>query len=158
MKIENYATARGIVFNSQNQILVVSRDSIIWELPGGGLEYDKSSSQMCIQEVYEETGLSVEIEHFAGTFEYSMSKDDIIARTIIMYYKCKIIENENLDPNWKDLAYDVIKFRKFVNEEEFRGLNGRPSIKVIQNLSFIELKNTKGKYFGFVNYLNLKKS
>lgn len=110
---------------------------------------------MCIQEVYEEAGLKVEVEHFTGIFEYFMLKDDIIARTIIVYYKCKIIGSETLDPNWKDLAYDVIKFRKFVSEEEFRGLNGRKSMEPAQKLSFQELKDIKGRHFGFVNYLNL---
>lgn len=153
MKIENYATVRGIIFNTQGQILVISRDSIIWELPGGGLEYDKSSSEMCIQEVYEEAGINVEIDHFTGTFEYFMEKDDIIARTIILYYKCHIIGNEILDQDWKDLAYDIIKFRKFVNEEEFKRLNGRKSMMPIQTMLFEEIKNTKGKSLGFVNYL-----
>ncbi|MEN9782016.1 MAG: hypothetical protein RL208_166 [Pseudomonadota bacterium] len=154
MKIENFIATRGVVFNSKNDILVVSRDSMIWELPGGGCDYDKSSSEMCVQEVYEEVGLSVEVEHFIGVFEYCMSKDDIIARNVIFYYKCKIIGSEEIDPNWKDLGYDVIKFRKFISFDELRLLNGRKSVSPIQKMNIVDVQNCKGVNFGFINYLN----
>jgi 8-oxo-dGTP pyrophosphatase MutT (NUDIX family) len=154
MKIENFVATRGVILNSRNEILIVSRDAIIWELPGGGCDYDKSSSEMCVQEVYEEVGLNVEVEHFTGVFEYCMSKDDIIARNVIFYYKCKIIGSEEIDQNWKDLGYDVIKFRKFVAFDEFKLLNGRKSLSPIQKMTIEDMQNFKGVNFGFINYLN----
>ena len=153
-KTTNFIATRGVVLNSKNQILVASRDSIIWELPGGGCD-DKSSSEMCIQEIHEECGLIAEIDYFFGFFEYLIQKNDTLARNAIFYYKCNIVGNDAIDPNWKDLGYDVIKYRKFIDYEEFKKLNGRKSLEPMQNLSFEEIKNGRNFCFDFKDFTKL---
>jgi 8-oxo-dGTP pyrophosphatase MutT (NUDIX family) len=139
------------MINSKDQILVASRDSVIWELPGGGCD-EKSSTEACVLEIYEECGLKSEVDYFFGFFEYLIKKDDIIARNIILYCKCNIIGSQEIDLNWKDLGYDVIKYRKFIDYKDFIKLNGRKSLNPIQNLSFDEIKNGRNFCFEFYDF------
>jgi 8-oxo-dGTP diphosphatase len=57
------SAAIGIVFNeSRDQVLLIKRRDVpLWVLPGGGIEPDESPEEAVIREVWEETGLRVEI-------------------------------------------------------------------------------------------------
>jgi 8-oxo-dGTP diphosphatase len=58
----------GIILADTQVLLVKRRDVPIWVLPGGGIDKGETPEQAVIREVYEETGLRVEIER--KTAEY----------------------------------------------------------------------------------------
>ncbi|MBA3815268.1 MAG: NUDIX domain-containing protein [Parachlamydiaceae bacterium] len=60
----------GIVFNSQkDQILLVKRRDVpMWVLPGGGIDPEETPQEAAIREVFEETGLSVNIQRHIATY------------------------------------------------------------------------------------------
>ena len=53
----------GMIFCSERKkiLLIKRRDIPVWVLPGGGVEEQETPEQAVIREVYEETGLSVQI-------------------------------------------------------------------------------------------------
>ncbi|KAG6559359.1 RNA pyrophosphohydrolase [Candidatus Rhabdochlamydia oedothoracis] len=53
----------GIIFCSERQkvLLIKRRDIPVWVLPGGGVEEQETPEEAVVREVYEETGLSVQI-------------------------------------------------------------------------------------------------
>jgi 8-oxo-dGTP pyrophosphatase MutT (NUDIX family) len=53
-----------------NQVLLVKRDSpALWELPGGKMLPDESPERAVVREVYEETGIHVDISELLGWYE-----------------------------------------------------------------------------------------
>ncbi len=67
MKIQSVA---GIIFSHDRKkaLLIKRRDVPVWVLPGGGIEPKESSQEAIIREIYEETGLVVEIKKKVGTY------------------------------------------------------------------------------------------
>jgi len=53
----------GIIFCSEKKkvLLIKRRDIPVWVLPGGGVEAQETPEKAVIREIYEETGLSVQI-------------------------------------------------------------------------------------------------
>ena len=67
-KIKRYA-ARLLIFNGLNQALLLStRDASnseflnSWEIPGGGINQGESIAEAAVREVYEETGIIINLE------------------------------------------------------------------------------------------------
>lgn len=88
-KVRFHITVKGIVV-FHDKILLMKRtrpssDGLgYWELPGGGLEYGETPNEALIRELYEETGLSIEIVKPAYTF--TKIRDDY--QTIGIGYLC----------------------------------------------------------------------
>jgi 8-oxo-dGTP diphosphatase len=82
--------AAGVIFNQENKILLVKstyQRFHPWGLPGGSLEYGESPEDAVKREVWEETGLNVEIKRFLLVKTWSPDR-------VGMYYLCEIIGGE----------------------------------------------------------------
>lgn len=60
----------GIIFSpDKKKVLLLQRKDVpVWVLPGGGIDPGESPEQAVLREVYEETGLTVEVERYAAHF------------------------------------------------------------------------------------------
>ena len=156
--------SRAIVFNSNNELLLVSQNGKKWGTPGGTLDKHEKLSDLAIQEVYEETGLNVKLIsqasflqgkwHFNNGFWYFNEHIDyqFDASYFIYHYHCKIIGNEILDANWKDLSHDIVKYRKFFTEIEwFELIKNNNYDDELKTLSFDEIKKLNKFDFEFQN-------
>ena len=62
-------TAAAVVVNQQNELLLVRSPRRGWEMPGGQVEQGEPARAAAVREVYEETGLVIEITAFCGVFQ-----------------------------------------------------------------------------------------
>ena len=82
--------AAGVIFNQDNKILLVKstyQRFHPWGLPGGSLDYGESPEDAVKREVWEETGLIVEINRFLLVKTWSPDR-------VGMYYLCEITGGE----------------------------------------------------------------
>ena len=88
-------TADGVVIK-EGKVLLIKRDITPfqghWVLPGGFVEYGEQLENAAKREVFEETGLKVEIEKFVGV--YDTPDRDPRGQTISAVYLCKVISGE----------------------------------------------------------------
>jgi 8-oxo-dGTP diphosphatase len=107
----NIPAAGGIVFDGQRRLLLVLRwkapSALTWSVPGGKCEPGEVPATACVREVAEETGLTVEVERFAGRVhrpapgggEYVI--DDFVCRPV---GGCLVAGDDAADVNWFGLA------------------------------------------------------
>ncbi|MBN1286502.1 MAG: NUDIX domain-containing protein, partial [Anaerolineae bacterium] len=63
--------AAAAIFNDAGEVLLQHRSDFAWAgLPGGLLERGENLSECVVREVYEETGLHVEVERLEGVFSH----------------------------------------------------------------------------------------
>ncbi len=65
---EPLVVAQAVIRGEQGLLLAVRGDLRGWELPGGTVEAGESGEQAVCREVWEETGLEVEVERFVGDY------------------------------------------------------------------------------------------
>jgi len=58
-----------VILNEQKKVLLTRRaDNGLWCLPGGAMEAGESIAEACAREVWEETGLHVEVTRLIGVY------------------------------------------------------------------------------------------
>ena len=131
--------AAGVIFNQDNKILLVKstyQRFHPWGLPGGSLDYGESPEDAVKREVWEETGLIVEIKRFLLVKTWSPDR-------VGMYFLCEITGGEihptdevseadyfSLDdlPDVRPVDIDMFKALYRIMELQSSTLEGTPSI------------------------------
>ncbi len=140
---------RAIVVNSKNQLLIVSEDSIKWHLPGGWIETLEDPLLACNREIHEETGMIVEGRKIIYVSEYIQKPSEQFnnyVQKIDLYCVCDIIENENLNDDWKDPDNELIKYKKFITNDEWKTNKNITSPLELKKLNIIDIKNMPNCY------------
>lgn len=141
--------AAALVTDNTGRILLQKRaDNGKWGVPGGGMEPGEEPAQTAIREVYEETGLEVEIKRLIGVFG---GKDHVRAYPdgdqfayISITFECRVIGGEiNPDPE------ETLEARWFAIDElpsgftqaHYRRINAMksgklPFFELAQNIQF----------------------
>ena len=137
MKVRIIITARALIFNDKNELLLVkNEENGVWFTPGGWLDGFETLEEACIREVYEETGLKVavkklfKIDYFQLTAEQNIKWKENINK-IEHYFICDIIsgeiktnsQNQNL---WEDEDKGNTGFIKFFSKAELKNHNIAP--------------------------------
>jgi ADP-ribose pyrophosphatase YjhB (NUDIX family) len=91
------AGVAGIIFNEQQQVLLLKRsDNGLWSIPSGHVEPGEKVEEAIIREIYEETGLEVEVTRLIGIYSDPDSQiflypNGEISHFITTCFECKII-------------------------------------------------------------------
>jgi 8-oxo-dGTP pyrophosphatase MutT (NUDIX family) len=100
--------ALAVVFNPEKTevLLTKRRDVPLWVLPGGGIENEEAPEAAVLREVFEETGLTVEIERKSGEY-YPINW--LTSHTHL--FECRVVEglmrlsNETCNVNFFPLSH-----------------------------------------------------
>jgi len=107
----NHFTATGIVFNKSKQILMIFHKKLnVWLPPGGHIEENELPTKAVIREIFEETGIKVEILQIENKI-LTLSNNDCIELE-----KPFILLLENIEGNWKHNHIDMVYICKALNE------------------------------------------
>ncbi len=96
--------------------------SDLWCAPGGGVEKHQSLPENLVREVYEETGLTIEVGEPAGVNEFHDQASGF--HQVDFYFRARVIKGA-LDPTWRD-ADDIVDQRRFVTREDLSSLRVKP--------------------------------
>lgn len=112
----------GIVFNNQNQVLIIRRNQPpamgLWSIPGGKLEAGESLADACKREIKEETGLDTEIKNIVAVVERRIEGFhyviiDYLALLVDREYSVPIAQSDVAEAKWINLEqlndYDLVE-------------------------------------------------
>lgn len=117
---KHQVTAGAVIYNDQNQIVLIRNPKRGWELPGGHIEEKENIKNALIREIKEETGLDIEISKFCGISQ-EVSKSIINTwwtGTVIGGEFCTSIESIEVDYFEKEEAINQIEKEEFKIEIE----------------------------------------
>jgi ADP-ribose pyrophosphatase YjhB (NUDIX family) len=87
--------ADAAIFNERGEILLMERaDGSGWCLPCGWVEANERPIDTAVREVYEETGLEVEVVQFVGAFTRKASAQNGPFTMVAIVHLCKIVGGE----------------------------------------------------------------
>ncbi len=100
--------ALAVIFNHDKTevLLTKRRDVPLWVLPGGGIETEETPEVAVLREVFEETGLTVNIERKSGEY-YPINR--LTSQTYL--FECRVVKglmrlsNETSNINFFPLAH-----------------------------------------------------
>ncbi len=102
-----------LIFDQSGEKILLTRrsDNGEWCLPGGGLDAGESAEKACIREVWEETGLTVEVVRLIGIYttphRITVYKDGNRFQYISFSFEVKIVAG---DPGLSDEVTEVTFF------------------------------------------------
>ena len=114
---------RVIVLDDDNRILMVRHDHperTVWMVPGGSIEEGESSAQAAVREVFEETGLEIEI----GGLIWHVEEVSERGQRFVNFFRAKITGGElklGTDPELAE-SEQVLGGISFMTREEVAGL------------------------------------
>ncbi len=101
----------GIV-NKEGKILMIKRvkkeGELVWAFPGGKVEPNETREEACVREVYEETGVNVEVQDILGERIHPNTNAKLT------YFLCKYIDGELTILHSEEI--DAIEYK---TQEEF---------------------------------------
>ncbi len=77
-----------LIFKEGHVLLAHRRDIDWWNLPGGGMEAGETVDEALRREVYEETGLEIEVEQLVGVYSKPQKQEVVLA------FRCSILNGE----------------------------------------------------------------
>jgi len=89
-----------VIFNEDRSKALLTRrtDNGLWCIPGGGMEAGESAAEACIREVWEETGLHVEVKRLIGVYsnphQLVIYPDGNKAHFVVMSFETEIVGGE----------------------------------------------------------------
>lgn len=116
---KHQVTAGAVIYNNQNQIVLIRNPKRGWELPGGHIEEKENIKNALIREIKEETGLDIEISKFCGiSQEVSKSIINTWWTGNVIEELCTSIESIEVDYFEKEEAINQIEKEEFKKEIE----------------------------------------
>jgi len=73
-----------LIFDKGRILLAHRRDIDWWNLPGGGMELGETVDEALHREVFEETGLEVEIEQLVGVYSKPQKQE------VVLTFRCHV--------------------------------------------------------------------
>jgi len=118
-------SARAVILKDDRLLLVNAwpgPDTDLWCAPGGGVERGTSLPENLAREVYEETGLTIEVGAPCLVNEFHDPEGDF--HQVEVFFRARIVAGA-LDAGWRD-PEGIVTRRRFVTRAEMAGLAYKP--------------------------------
>lgn len=123
-------SARALLVENNKLLLVnaypddvnTALNSILWCALGGGIEKHQSVPANLKREVFEETGLTVEIGAMVGFNEFH--DPDGSFHQVDLFFRAKLVTGQ-LNDGWRD-ADNIVTQRRFFTRDELTGIRFKP--------------------------------
>lgn len=116
------------IFDEQRRILLTKRaDNGQWCMPSGGMDSGESAAEACEREVWEETGLKVQVKRLVGVYSYPdqlvVYADGYNAQIVALHFEAEVLNgtlglsNETTDVGYFSLE-EIEKLEMFGRHKE----------------------------------------
>ncbi|MCD4557094.1 NUDIX hydrolase [Schaalia sp. lx-100] len=125
------SAARVILFNSDGHVLLVHGHDAIdpshhwWFTVGGGVETGETPQQAAVRELYEETGIRIEIEDLIGPVLYRQGQFEFLsvtARQDEWFFLAHTKDTKVSSRGWTELEQNVLDGHRWWNIDEVDAL------------------------------------
>ncbi|MBM1310527.1 NUDIX hydrolase [Sulfitobacter mediterraneus] len=111
----------------ENKLLLVNAyangQSALMCPPGGGVEAGSSLPENLCREVFEETGLRIEVGAPCLVNEFHDPGGSF--HQVDIYFRCSVIGSAEIDSNWQDTD-SIVTDRRWVTAEELANVHHKP--------------------------------
>lgn len=125
MGMKHRLAARAVIVNDARLLLVNAypgQKSDLWCAPGGGAEMHSSLPDNLAREVYEETGLNIEVGAPCLINEFHDPTRDF--HQLDIFFRCTITQG-TLSDSWED-PEQIVHSRRFFSQAELGGIRLKP--------------------------------
>lgn len=136
MSLVIHIAVKGILFNSQGQILLLKRsnadaiDAAYWDLPGGRVQEGEEKEAALLREINEETGLIATVLSLHNQWEYC--PDGSNSKIVGYTYLCKLVEEAEVVLSPEHSEY------RWINPLDIDGYKAHKNLKAeIKRVVFI---------------------
>lgn len=131
--MEKEKSCGAIVYNQNNEVLVVKHNAGHWDFPKGHMEKDETEQQTAIREVKEETNIDVELyDNYRYEIHYSPKEN--VEKTVVFF----LAKNLSNDTHKQDAEIANIGWFKY--EEAMNMLTFEDAKKLLKS-SYEDLNN-----------------
>ncbi|MEO0371767.1 MAG: NUDIX hydrolase [Pseudomonadota bacterium] len=116
---------RAVILQADRLLLVNAYpgdQSDLWCAPGGGVEPHASLPENLKREVYEETGLTIEVGAPCLINEFRDPERGF--HQVDLFFRARVIAGELLD-DWRD-PEEIVNKRRFFSQDELEGIRLKP--------------------------------
>ena len=122
MDKNHFVSVAGLVLNDNDEVLLVKSPIRGWEFPGGVVEIGESLQSALKREVFEESGLKIEITGFSGICK-NIEKD-----ILNIDFRCKYIDGELTTSD------ESIEVQWFIPKAAIEIVNNPLTLKRLENM------------------------
>ncbi len=95
--------ACGAVIENDGKILMIFQNNGFWGFPKGHVEKDETEAETAIREIFEETGLWVELNE-KNRFEFSYDIEDKNIHKTVVLFTAKVVDDSRFKKQDEEIA------------------------------------------------------